>query len=49
MTTREKKRLKQAMRKAVDTRIQFSQRGYKKTQPMWAALSDFKNYTLKRK
>ena len=27
----------------------FPQKGYKKTQPMWAALSDFKNYTLKRK
>ena len=27
----------------------FPQRGYKKAQPMRAALSDFKNYTLKRK
>ena len=27
----------------------FFQKGYKKTQPMRAALSDFKNYTLKRK
>ena len=27
----------------------FPQIGYKKTQPMRAALSDFKNYTLKRK
>ena len=27
----------------------FPQRRYKKTQPMRAALSDFKNYTLKRK
>ena len=27
----------------------FPQRGYKKTQPLRAALSDFKNYTLKRK
>ena len=27
----------------------FPQRGYKKAQPMRATLSDFKNYTLKRK
>ena len=27
----------------------FPQKGYKKTQPLRAALSDFKNYTLKRK
>lgn len=27
----------------------FPKRGYKKAQPMRAALSDFKNYTLKRK
>ena len=32
-----------------DARVPLSSKGYKKTQPMRAALSDFKNYTLKRK
>ena len=40
------KRLKKAMWRAGDTRIQC---GTKKAQPLRAALSDFKNYTLKRK